>query len=310
MPDFHPDLRAARLLPGVGPPGFLAPWAHRLRPRPRPAPGDLEIGDELVPGLPGAPPVRVRVYRPRRLVAPAPALVWLHGGGFFLGSPEMDEDQCIAFARELPATVVSVDYRLAPGHPYPAALDDAYAALLWTADRARRRGVDPTRIAVGGASAGGGLAAGLVLRAHDAGQVRPVFQLLVYPMLDDRTTTRTDLDTRGLRLWTPRSNRFGWTAYLGRPPGGDGVPDHAAPGRRDDLGGLPPAWIGIGDHDLFRDEALRYARRLTDAGVRCELVVVPGAFHAFDVAFRNAGVSREFRRAQVRALRAALHPDG
>ncbi|WP_240034859.1 alpha/beta hydrolase fold domain-containing protein [Glaciihabitans arcticus] len=190
-----------------------------------------------------------------------------------------------------------------PSIPPRPAIEDAYAGLLWTF---AHEDIDPTRVAIGGASAGAGLAAGLALYAHDRGEVTPVFQLLVYPMLDDRTVTRTDHDTRGVRVWTPGSNRFGWTSYLGHEPGLPTASEYAAPARRNDLRGLPPAWIGVGTLDLFFDEDVAYARRLLDAGVPCDTFIVPGAFHGFDALFRTKPVSREFWREQARALREAL----
>ena len=208
--------------------------------------------------------------------------------------------------RELGIPVIAARYRLAPEHPAPAAVHDAYSALAWLAAEAGSLGVDPRRIAIGGASAGGGLAAALALYAHDLGEVRPAFQLLVYPMLDDRTVTRADHHVPGVRAWTPKSNRFGWSSYLGTEPGSPGVSAYAAPARRDDLTGLPPAWIGVGSNDLFHDEDLAYARRLRDAGVPCELLVVDGAFHGFDAIFAKAQVSRSFWVAQATALRGAL----
>ncbi|RII98128.1 alpha/beta hydrolase fold domain-containing protein, partial [Clavibacter michiganensis] len=169
-------------------------------------------------------------------------------------------------------------------------------------------GIDAGRIAVGGASAGGGIAAATVLLAHDRGTPAPAFQLLVYPMLDDRTVTRTDLDTSNARMWSPGSNRVGWTAYLGGAPGGDDVSPYAAPARREDLSGLPPAWVGVGTLDLFHDEDVRYAERLRAAGSEVELEVVDGAFHGFDTVLPAREVSRRFWRAQAAALRGALLP--
>jgi acetyl esterase/lipase len=298
VPAFHPDLAAARFLPpfAIGPRSLRL--VRRARVRPPAAPADV-----LVREVEAAPGVALRVYRPRALAAAAPALLWLHGGGFVLGAPEQDEAVGTAWARELGITVAAVRYRLAPDHPAPAAVEDAHAGLLALAEQEH---VDPQRIAVGGASAGGGLAACLAQCAHDRGGVRPVFQLLRYPMLDDRTVLRTDLDTRGVRVWTPRSNRFGWTSYLGVAPGSPDVPPYAAAARRADLAGLPPAWIGVGTLDLFHAEDLAYAQRLRAAGVPCEVVEVPGAFHGFDALAPRTGVSRTFRAQQAAALRAAL----
>jgi len=271
-----------------------------------PAPEDVAIEEVLVPGLPGNPEVSLRVYRPVHLSHRAPALFWLHGGGFVMGTPLLDERSSIDFARELGIVVVAARYRLSPDSPSPAAVEDAYAGLLGIVRDSERFGIDPDRIAIGGASAGGGLTAALALYAHDHGEVRPVFQLLVYPMLDDRTVLRTDIETRNLRGWTPRSNHFAWTAYLGHSPGASDVSPYAAPARRTDLTGLPPAWLGVGTLDLFYDEDLLYAERLRDAGVPCEVVEIPGAFHGFDSVMARAGISREFWKLQAHALRRGL----
>jgi acetyl esterase/lipase len=195
-----------------------------------------------------------------------------------------------------------VEYRLAPEHPFPAAMDDCAAALAWLADQPE---VDARRIAVGGGSAGGGLAAGLALRARDGMDVEPAFQLLAYPMIDDRTARRTDLEGMPVKLWSQACNRFAWSSYLGGAMDDD-VHPYAAPSRAEDLGGLPPAWIGVGTLDLFHDEAVEYARRLQAAGVACELVLVEGACHGFDVG--GSPVVKEFHRRQIEALVAALAP--
>ncbi|KNC19487.1 alpha/beta hydrolase [Arthrobacter sp. RIT-PI-e] len=306
MSVFHPDLSAGRWIPKFS----FGPRLARLANRPREAtadvPADLLVEDIAVPGPEGAPDVNLRLIRPRTSKGAAPALLWLHGGGMILGTNAQDDATNFAFARTLGITVVSVEYRLSPQHVAPAALEDAYTALTWLVAHAEERGVDPDRIAVGGQSAGGGIAAGLALLAHDRGEVHPAFQLLVYPMIDDRTVTRTDLDTRNVRVWTPGSNRFGWTSYLGRAPGSAGVSPYAAPARREDLSGLPPAWIGVGTLDLFLDEDTTYAARLEEAGTPCELVIVEGAFHGFDALFGKKPVSKEFRAAQIAALQNAL----
>jgi acetyl esterase/lipase len=153
-------------------------------------------------------------------------------------------------------------------------VQDCYAVMEWLVDNATEQGIDPERIALGGASAGGGLAAATALLAHDRGRVLPAFQLLVYPMLDDRTVLRRDLDTTHARFWRPKSNRYAWSAYLGAEAGGDDVSDYAAPARRTDLSGLPPAWIGVGTLDLFHAEDVDYAHRLRRAGVPVDLVVI------------------------------------
>jgi acetyl esterase/lipase len=306
MSAFHPDLMLGRLIPPFSFGPRLTAMLQRAKITAKPAPDDMVIEDVTGPETDGAASVSLRLYRPKNLATPAPALLWIHGGGFIQGAPEQDERTSIAFARNLGMTVAAVRYRLSPQHPSPAAIEDAYAGLLWLFAEAESRGIDPERIAIGGASAGGGLAATLAPYAHDRGEVRPAFQLLVYPMLDDRTVLRTDHDTRNVRVWTPGSNRFAWTSYLGGEPGGADVSPYAAAARREDLSGLPPAWIGVGTLDLFHDEDVVYAERLAAAGVPAELFLVHGAFHGFDALFTRAEVSKEFWREQARALRRAL----
>jgi len=293
---FHPDLRAARFLPraAVGPRSLpLVRAMTKLGAR---------AGRSKAEVVTLSDAVSVRVFRPPAATAPRPALLWIHGGGLVMGYAGMDDDFCRRVARELGAVVASVEYRLAPEHPYPAPLHDCYAGLRWLAAEA---GVDPRRIAVGGASAGGGLAAALALLARERDEVHPAFQLLVYPMLDDRTATAPDDVAGRLRMWNAASNRFGWRSYLGGSVGAD-VPGLAAPARAGDLTGLPPAWIGVGTLDLFLGEDREYARRLRAAGVPVELHEVPGAYHGFDMVERKAAVSRAFVGAQLAALGAAL----
>ena len=250
-------------------------------------------------------PISVRVHRPAPVGSgeALPALLWIHGGGYVIGSPLQDEPFCQMVSRRLGIVVAAVAYRRAPEYKFPIPLEDCHDGLVWLA---RQPGVDPDRVAIGGASAGGGLAAALALLARDRGLVHPVFQLLSYPMLDDRTVLRTDIDERPFRLWNQKANRFGWMSYLGREPGSSGVSGLAAPARHEDLAGLPPAWIGVGTCDLFHDEDLVYARRLEDAGVTCSLHVVEGAFHGFEGVVPKAGVSRDYQRAEVEALAGSL----
>ncbi|MEU5877841.1 alpha/beta hydrolase [Spirillospora sp. NPDC047279] len=242
--------------------------------------------------------VSVRVFRPGS--GPAPGLLWIHGGGYVIGSAAMADPFCRGVARHLGGVAAAVEYRLAPEHPFPAPLEDCYAALRWLA---AQPDVDAERIVIGGESAGGGLAAALALLARERGEVRPILQVLSYPMLDDRTSERTDVDPRSLRLWSLNANRFGWGAYLGAA--GE-VPPLAAPARYEDLSGLPPAWIGVGTNDLFLDEDLAYAERLREAGVPCDVHTVEGAYHGFDLVERRAGVSREYVRARIAAVREAF----
>ena len=291
--DVHPDLRRiAKVAPRrlVGPRSLpLMRMGMALRGRLGKPDGDVEV---ITLGS-GA---GVRLFRPAGVEEPAPALLWIHGGGYVIGTAQQDDRLCRRFSTRLGITVASVEYRLAPEHPYPAPLEDCYSALTWLAGLPS---VNPWRVAIGGASAGGGLAAALALLARDRAEVTPAFQLLTYPMLDDRSSATAH--NPNYRLWNARSNHFGWTAYLG---GAD--PRVAVPARRDDLGGLPPAWIGVGTHDLFHDEDLAYAARLRDAGVPCHVEVVPGAFHGFDLFVPKAQVSQRFFDGQCAVLSAAL----
>jgi acetyl esterase/lipase len=300
----QPDLRRAALVPLP----FHWRWAlplWRLGTRSALAPlgPGVAVNEHTEAG------VRVRVYRPHAGPSGA-ALLWLHGGGLIMGAPRMDERRCGTWARELGIVVASVAYRLAPEHPFPAALDDARAAWRWLQGAAATLGVDPARVAVGGASAGGGLAACLAQRLRDEGAAQPAAQLLVYPMLDDRTAARRELDGAGHLVWHNRSNRAGWTAYLGREPGAPKLPAYAAAARRGDLRGLPPAWIGVGDLDLFLDENRGYAERLEAAGVGVTLHEVAGAPHGFDALAADVPLVRAFAASQHAFLRERLGVGG
>ncbi|CDO89024.1 alpha/beta hydrolase [Mycobacterium triplex] len=240
--------------------------------------------------------VKVRMHRPAGLPGPAPALLWIHGGGTIMGTAIQDDKFCRKLSRLTGVAIAAVEHRLAPEHPYPTPLEDCYAALLWLA---RQPWVNPDRIAVGGASAGGHFAAALAQRAHDRGDVKLAYQMLVYPMLDDRTGANRDGPKR--IMWTETDNQLAWQWYL------DGAdPVDAAPGRRPDLSGLAPAWIGVGTLDLYHQECLGYARRLREAGVPVHEEIAPGAFHAFDHIVDKAPISVKFFASQRDHLWAAL----
>lgn len=247
--------------------------------------------------------VRVLTYQPHDRSTPSGAVLWIHGGGLIMGAAEQDHEVCGRFADELGILVVSVDYRLAPEHPFPAGLDDCYAALQWMHQSAAELGIDPARIAVAGGSAGGGLAACVAQMATDRDGPPVCFQLLQYPMLDDRTALRRDLEAL---VWSARSNRFAWSAYLGRPAALEDVRPYASAARRIDLRGLPPAWIGVGDIDLFHDECIDYARRLGDAGVPCQLHVEPGMYHAAEMFAPESAAMTGFSQRMLDALGAAV----
>jgi acetyl esterase/lipase len=269
--------------------------------------GDIHIENRWIPAKDSHTTLRLRLYRrPKSMPQPAPALLWMHGGGYILGKPEQDDACCIQYARQLDMLVVSVDYRVAPEHPFPCSLDDCLAALEWLCAQAVELGVDVQRIAIGGASAGGGLAAALAQLVHDRQAIQPAFQLLVYPMLDDRTSAGSHLADPSHLVWNQESNRFGWEAYLGATCGSADLPPYAVPSRRDDLSGLPPAWIGVGSLDLFHAEAVAYAQQLQACGVACELFTVPGAFHGFDQFAQRSQLVRDFRQAQIDAMRRNL----
>jgi acetyl esterase/lipase len=234
---------------------------------------------------------------------PLPGLLWIHGGGYIAGTATGDDTLCRRFAETLGIVVAAVDYRLAPEHPYPTALHDCYEGLTWLASHAS---VDPTRLAIGGLSGGGGLAAALALLARERAEIPLRLQLLAYPMLDDRTATRSDLDQTNVKGWDNTSNAFGWWSYLGQAPGSPDVSPLASPGRCQDFAGLAPAWIGVGSLDLFCQESVAYAKGLEGAGVPCQLDVVKGAFHGFDLVRPKAEVSKAFRASQMTALADAL----
>lgn len=247
----------------------------------------------------------VRVYRPTGEV-PGAALLWIHGGGLILGNAAQDGPLCIRYAQALGLVVVSVEYRLAPEHPFPCALEDCLAAWHWLQANARGLGVDPARIAISGHSAGGGLAASLAQGIRDQGGIQPAAQALFCPMLDDRTAARRELDSVNHPIWNNRNNRGGWRWYLGQEPGAPALPDYAVPARREDLSGLPPAWIGVGDVDLFYEESRDYAARLKAAGVDCRFDPVPMAPHAFETFVPGASISRDYLGNNHRFLGEAL----
>jgi acetyl esterase/lipase len=240
----------------------------------------------------------VRIHRPPGLGQRPPAVLWIHGGGYVAGSAAVEDRAVRNVAENVDALVASVEYRLAPEHPYPAALDDCYAALQWLASR---DDIDAHRIVVGGVSAGGGLAAAVTLRCLDSRLVDLAGQALIYPMLDDRTVRRTTM-TRA-RGWTPEDNAFGWRSYLGSEPGSEGVSAYAAPARRENLSGLPPTWMAVGTADLLYDEVVHYAHRLQSAGVSTRLDIIPGAFHGFEVAGAYTALARQLTTARNAAIR-------
>lgn len=273
-----------------------------------PAPA-IQPTDRYIVGGEGNPKLRVVVLDPAPQRSDKPAILHVHGGGLVLGKPEVAIVELQQLSAELGALVVSVDYRLAPEHPFPAGLNDAYAALAWLHGSAAELGIDPDRIAVMGESAGAGLAAAVSLRARDRGELPICFQLLRYPMLDDRTALRVPPEHIGRFIWNWQSNAFGWTSVLGRKPLMDSAPAEAVPARAADLGGLPSTWIGVGTLDLFAPETMNFAARLVEAGVPVEMSVVPGAYHGFDGMVPQARISADFIASWKAALGRALKTD-
>ncbi len=270
---------------------------------------DVKTRDVWVPGFAeGDDEIVMRVYEPDGHAAPSAGLYWIHGGGMVVGTYDGNDFQCKSWASKFNVPVVSVEYRLAPEHPYPAPLQDCYAGLRWVFRQAGSLGIDPQRITVAGASAGGGLAAGTVLYARDQGEVPVHAQVLIYPMIDDRDATASNREITYAKCWNRDANKWGWTAYLGDLYGTDDVPLYAAPARAtaQDLRGLPPTYIDVGELDAFRDENIEYAQKLLQAGVATDLVVTSGAFHASETYNPKAPSSRRILAARLDALARAL----
>lgn len=276
---------------------------------------DVSISTHLVPGRGGAPDVPLILYRPVNAEGPLPVFLNIHGGGYVFGTAADTGPGDVRTASELGCLVASVDYRLAPETPAPGSVEDCYAALEWLYSNAEELGLDRTRFAIGGQSAGGGLAAALALLARDRGEIAPCFQLLIYPMLDDRTASRPPEELAGLGefVWKHADNAEGWRALLGREPGSEGVSPYAAAARATDLSGLPATYMAVGMLDLFLDENISYARRLIANGNMVELHVLPGAYHGFELA-TSARLTRESederRAALAKAFGVQIKPQG
>ncbi|WP_376778626.1 alpha/beta hydrolase [Kitasatospora kifunensis] len=254
--------------------------------------GRFTVSQPSVPGLDGDPEIPLLVCTPAGAPTSRPVLYFMHGGGFFCNDHRTGLDQLLDMAERFGATLISVGYRLAPEHPYPAQINDAYAGLLWAADHADELGIDPHRIVVTGYSAGGGLSAALALTVRDKGGPHLLGQLLISPMLDDRNDSASAMQMDGIEFWDRSHNRFGWNSLLGDVQDGADVPQYAAPARATDLTGLTPAFLDVGSAECLRDEILAYADRIWQAGGKAELHVWPGGIHAFDREVPEARISK------------------
>jgi acetyl esterase/lipase len=252
----------------------------------------FNVSQPSVPGLDSDPEIPLLVCTPVDAPASRPLLYFVHGGGFFCNDHRLGLDQPLATAERFGATLISVGYRLAPEHPYPAQIDDVHAGLLWAVEHADELGIDPARIIVTGLSAGGALSAALALTVRDKGGPRLLGQLLMCPMLDDRNDSASARQMDGVDFWNRSFNGFAWNALLGDTQGGANVPPYAAPARAVDLSGLPPAFLDVGSAECLRDEVLAYADRIWKSGGAAELHVWPGGIHAFDREVPEARMSQ------------------
>ncbi|MBI0295692.1 alpha/beta hydrolase [Streptomyces sp. PRKS01-29] len=317
-PPFDPELAGAlELIKDMIQPGLTMDEIDLVRQEPGiellaqldlTADGFFKVEDRTVPGPENAPDVSLLICRPvaEPTAGPRPVFYHVHGGGMIIGNNRVGVEVPLTWAKELDAVVVSVEYRLAPEHPHPAPVEDVYAGLVWTAEHAAELGGDPERIVIAGASAGGGLSAALALLTRDRRGPRPIGQMLMCPMLDDRNDTPSAHQMAGLGVWDRTANETGWTALLGAARGGPDVSPYAAPARAEDLGGLPPAFLDVGSAETFRDEVVAYASRIWQAGGVAELHVWPGGFHGFDGFAPQAALSQAARAAHLDWLRRLL----
>ncbi len=318
LPPFDPELAAAlKAINQVMPPGLTPEQTVPARQSPAmqmmadtdvTMDGAFDTEDRTVPGPEGASDISLLICRP---TAPAadrlrPVIYFTHGGGMVVGRNRVGVELPLAWARELGAIVVSVEYRLAPEHPYPAPVEDVYAGLLWTVEHAEELGGDPERIVTAGTSAGGALTAALGLLLRDRKGPWPVGQMLLCAMLDDHNDTPSTHQMAGLGVFDRTFNETGWTALLGERRGGPDVSPYAAPARAEDLAGLPPTFMDVGSADTLRDEVVTFASRIWQSGGAAELHVWPGGFHSFTGFAPEATLSRSARVVQVDWLRRLL----
>jgi acetyl esterase/lipase len=307
MRDIDPELRVpARIFRFISPPNrseaslrkrsWFLDLARRM-----PAPRGIDAQERWIE-RPDGSRLRIRVYRAVGSDAAGPGILWLHGGGYVLGSPEQDGASYRRIIEATGGTIVAPAYRLAPEAPYPAALDDAYTALLWLRDHAAELRVRSDQLGVAGNSAGGGLTAAVTLLARDRGEIAVAFQMPLYPMIDDRCETASARENDA-PVWDAVTNRNAWRIYLGALAGSRDLPPYAASARATDLTGLPPTFTYVGELEPFRDEVVAYVDRLRAAGVPVAFEVYQGCYHGFDVVAPRAGVSRRALASQAAWLR-------
>jgi acetyl esterase/lipase len=306
----------------TSPPPYLAAWTDdnvaQKTPRsvtfpdapPTPEDPDVNFYDRFIPGPQGAPDVRVRIYEPKVKKGILPGVLYLHYGGYSIGSPNHEDANCILYVKEINCVIVSVDYRLAPENPAPAAYEDCYAALVWFAANAAELGVDPSRIAVTGFSAGGGLTVSVVLLARDRKGPAICFQMPLAPTMDDRMKTKSTLEFTDKRALNYESCRNIWNQYLGEGhENRDDISPYAAPSRATDLSGLPPCYSFVGGLDPHRDETIDYISRLAQAGVPVGFSLYAGGIHGFDLENPDAYISKHAVSTAIGELKRALHKE-
>lgn len=305
-PPFDPELEAVLALLGEQLPPSITPEMIPLLRQGSPVSLDpdavlAEVGvervDHTIPGYEGGS-IEVSVLRRIGRTGVGPGIFHTHGGGMIIGDRFVGLGQILPWIIEHDAVAVTVEYRLAPEFPDPYPVEDCYAGLVWTADHAAELGIDPDRLIIAGASAGGGLAAGTALLARDRRGPALAGQVLIYPMLDDRDATVSTAQIDGVGVWDRTSNLTGWTALLGARRGTEDVSIYAAPARATDLSGLPPAFIDCGSVEVFRDEDVQYATALWHAGVQAELHVWPGGFHGFDLMAPHTAIAQAMTAAR------------
>lgn len=269
---------------------------------------DILVEDQFIDG-PDGNVLRVRIYRPKNESEKLPAFLWIHGGGYVIGAPEGDDGLCQRYVKEAGCVVVSVDYRLAPEHPYPAPLEDCYSALLWMVENAESLNIDVTRLGIGGASAGGGLTASLALLARDRKGPQLIFQMPLYPMINDLNDSFSNKEITGNFIWNNDLNNKGWAMYLGELSGTENIPYTAAPARAtvEELKGLPYTYTCVGQMDPFRDETLQYVTNLAQAGVDVDFHLYSGAYHGFEGLNPHAELANNAVQEYIDAVKYGLH---